>query len=207
MAEAFEFTVYKIYLIQLAKRMGRPFCVPKEYKALMERNDYKLFMFLSDKLKNNGIYSEKQINKFFECAGEITLEYYVVDFLKDFDRIIELFKNKKEITQDERLLKIKKSFDYLKEYCLLNNVKDLNELCVGNPPIILKLWKNNKIMAEVLAVTFDCESIKKKTWYRIYCGNLQQNINKIRGDHGLSSILNNEVLNIKNEIKNSTCRI
>lgn len=198
--EAFEFMVYKKYLIKVAEKMGRPFTIPETYETLQKRNDYQLFLILSEKLKNSGIDNSRSVDKFFSTASEIVSGFYVVDILKEYDTIKEANSKKKVLTEEETLIEIKKSFDFLKEYCLLNKIHNLEELSNGSPPIILKLWKNKKIREELLAVLFDIENVKKKTWYRIYCGGAEKIINRTRRDSRLSSFLNDELVKIKEEI-------
>ena len=198
--EAFEFTVYRHYLVKVAEKAGRPFRIPNNYETLQKRNDYELFVVLSEKFKNHGIEVEKSIKRFLSTASEMVSEFYIIDILKEFDTIREANNKKPLVCEHDILIDIKKSFEFLKEYCLLHNVKNLEELNSGAPPIILKLWKNHKIREEVLAVMFDFDSVKKKTWYRIYCGTLEKNINSIRRDNRLSNFLNDELLKIKREI-------
>ena len=203
--EAFEFSVYKSYLVQLAKRSGRPFRIPESYQSLETRNDYKLFLCLSEKLHDSGL-TRRNLSKFFENADKIVLEFYVVNILKDYDEIIKIYNSVIEINDEDIKLKIIDSFNFLREYCHINNIKTYAELYEGNPPIILKLWKNKKIIEEILAVMFDFNNVKKKTWYRVYCGSVENNINKIRRNSRLLEFMNDELVRLKKDL-NSTCKI
>ena len=61
-------------------------------------------------------------------------------------------------------------------------------------------------MTETLMMVFDPSAIKKKTWYRIYCGNLDTNINKIKKDEALLTFATNEFLRIKKEVEDAVTK-
>jgi len=201
----FLLSLYKEYLISLATREGRPFNLPKSILTLKERSDFILFITLSYNMKNHNITTDKKIKKFMEIAEKhVTDNFHVSNINKDFEDIIKKYTSKKDKTENDELLEIKKSFDFLEETCLIEKMK-YNDLFKGNPPPILKYWKEEKITDVVLLFMFDIEKMKKKTWFKIYCNDLifksKTILKNINTNVNLYSFLESEQL----RLKNSTC--
>jgi hypothetical protein len=199
-SDRFVFTVYRFYLTQLAEREGRYFKIPKAFKTLEDRNDFSSFCVLAGKLQTNGITEHAALATFMECASTCMPHFYIINILTEFDTLLLNFKAFKRI-EVTRVDRIKKAFDSLKEYAILNNMKSMDEFKKGEPPILLKLWKGGHIDEATLVFLLDFESLKKKTWYIAYCGNLAGKVSKIKKDINsdvyIASTLEGELLKLK----------
>ena len=83
---------------------------------------------------------------------------------------------------------IRKSLNNLEDYCILNNVKSFNALLEGNPPTLVKLWRNDIIDDNIFVYLIDIEEFMKKKWFKIYCSSLTRyKVDKIK-----QRILDNE---------------
>jgi len=204
MENRFLLLVYREYLIQVASREGRPFRLPTTTNTLRDRADYRMFAALAHRLEDKEIDSVKKIKKFMAVAERVTVNsFHVSEIIGNFDNLLEHYRNEKEETVDDKKLVIKKAFDYLEEYCIMNELS-YDDLFKGSPPVILKIWKEGNISDEVLLFMFDINIMKKKTWYKIYCGNLiskaKHVLESINSNVYLYSFMECEQLKLKNSI-------
>lgn len=195
------FNLYKQYLVQLAFKEGRPISMPKTTTSLMIRTDIKFFYALSRKLQDKSLKNKKQVSVFMETARKSLTYFYISNVVTEFEDIYEKYKLVKEDSTREIVIKIKKAFAFLKEYCIINSINSYEGLLKGSPPIILKLWKSGKIDERVLVSLFDFESVKKKPWYRIYCVDLASKItsvhSEIRKNGDVFSVMESELVKFK----------
>jgi hypothetical protein len=181
MVENFTFTVYCNYLAFVAEKNGRPFCLPKRRETLEQRTDYSFFCVLASKLSKNGIKAPYLIKRFFDYSSKKMTSFYVKDFVQCFDEAIVEFQKVKDIdiNKVDYFLEIKKSFDNLREYAIIRKIEKFDDLVVGEPPALLKLWKGGKVHEAALVYMLDFKKLKEKAWFKIYCGDLSNKINKI----------------------------
>ena len=66
-----EFDIYKEYLINVAKKEGRPFRLPKDESKFIERPDYTLFYGLMKELEKKDIKSLKDMKEFMSNASSM----------------------------------------------------------------------------------------------------------------------------------------
>jgi hypothetical protein len=197
--------IYKEYLVKVASRECRPFRLPKNLNSLEKRNDYSFFLVLEKKLSENGIKSKYQITKFMTISDEYLQEFHISDIVLKFDEILEEYKNHKEETDEEYRLRIKKSFDKLAEYCIMNGINNIEDLNMGSPSVLLKLWKGGKIDDVVVIKLFDLSRISKKSWAKAYCGDLLNSFRKKQAEiqNGIhSSFLEHERVKFNKTINN-----
>jgi hypothetical protein len=201
MASNITFDLYKSYLVKVAEKEGRPFRLPKTTKTLEGRSDYSFFVVLGKKLNDKDITTRKKIDKFLEVACNILESFHISDVVDSFERVQEEYKSIKEDTPRDTEKKIKVAFDKLINYCIINSVKDEQELLKGSPPIIMKLWKEGKLDERVLVSVFDIRKIKRKPWFRAYCGDLASRFSKleksINSNVHLSSFIEGELVRFK----------
>lgn len=195
------FDVYKSYLIKIAQREGRPFRLPKNTKSLEERQDSSFFVVLSKKLKEKHINEKKRIEKFIEVSEKKLEVFHITTLVTNFDDLYESYKEFKEDNFIETKRKIKIAFDMLINYCIINNIESEEELIKGNPPLILKIWKEGKLDERVLVTIYDLGKLKTKPWFRVYCGELASKYVKleksIKNNVDLSSFIEAEQLKFK----------
>jgi hypothetical protein len=205
MVNKLTFDLYKSYLVKVAEKEGRPFRLPKTTKTLEERTDCSFFIVLGKKLKEKDISSRKQMDKFMDVACNALESFHVTDLVDSFETLYESYKNVKEDTKVEIEKKIKVAFDNLIDYCIINSVKDEQELLKGSPPTILKLWKTGKLDERILVSMFDLRKIKNKPWFRAYCGDLASRFIKleknINSNVHLSSFIEGELVRFKTIFK------
>jgi hypothetical protein len=198
--------LYKAYLVNVAKKEGRPFRMPNDSSTLEERPDFKFFIVLDRMLKSKLINNNKKINKFIDFAYSKLDNFHVIDIVDNIERLSEEYKNIKEDTEVETKNKIKVAFDNLIKYVIINKIKDPIELEKGNPPEILKLWKKGELDERVLVKVYDLKKIKTKPWFRAYCGELASSYSKIEkninNDVNISSLIEGELLRYKTIFKN-----
>lgn len=201
MANKLTFDLYKSYLVKVAEREGRPFRLPKTSKTLEERSDFSFFVVLANKLKEKNIVDRKKMDKFLQVSCNTLEVFHVTDIVDSFERVYEEYKSVKEDTQIEIEKKIKVAFDNLINHCIINSVKDEQELLKGSPPTILKLWKEGRLDERVLVSIFDLGKIKSKPWFRAYCGDLASRYSKleknINSNVHLSSFIEGELVKFK----------
>lgn len=163
--------LYRCYLVALSKCKGRPFNLPKTIDSLLVRPEYKLFKQLNYLLEKEGITKQEDVSRFMRLSGEFinSDSYHVTQVISDFPEILKFVKSYKEPDEEELCRYIQRSFSFLYEYMLVNDVSDKQELCVGNPPLILKFWKNKKVHELVLVSMFRFSELRNKTWFNIYC--------------------------------------
>jgi len=199
--DQFAFTIYKQYLVQLASLEGRPFSLPKTNVTMLERSDSHFFYALTKKLKDKAITNTKQITVFMETARKTETDFHISDVVKNFQVIWDKYKLIKEDTTKETKNKIKKAFEFLTEYCIINDINRYEDLLKGSPPVLLKLWKRGSVDERVLISLFDFDKIKRKPWYRVYCGDLVPRIGRISKQIGnnveLSSFIEGELVKFK----------
>lgn len=197
----YSFEVYKQYLIQIANKESRPFRLPKTNISLLERTDQSFFFVLMKKLTSKGIKNKKQIAVFMESARKYLPTFHISDVVDNFESIWENYKAVKEDSVDEAKIKIKKAFEYLKEYSIINGIESYEDLLKGSPPVLLKLWKRGSVDERVLVSLFDFETVKRKPWYRIYCGDLVPKLkrinNEIKNSVDLVSLIETELVKFK----------
>jgi hypothetical protein len=195
------FILYKAYLVKVAEREGRPFRLPKNTKTLEERSDLSFFIVLEKKLKEKQVTQKKKIETFLEVSSKELESFHVTDIVDNFDRLYAKYKDYKEDTTVETQRKIKVAFDNLINYCIINNIESENDLKKGNPPTILKLWKEGGLDDRVLISIFDLSKIKSKPWFRVYCGELASKYKKlatnINNNIHLSSFIEGELVRFK----------
>jgi hypothetical protein len=195
------FELYKQYLVQIATKEGRPFRLPKNVSALDKRTDASFFYALQKKLEQNGVSDKRKIQLFMETACKKLSVFHISDILDGFEEVFNTFKNTKEDGLKEKKEKILKAFVYLKEYSIINNINTYEDLTKGSPPILLKLWKQGKLDDRVIVTLIDFNMMKKKPWYRIYCGALIPKIknisDEIRNNVHLVSLIESELLKFK----------
>jgi hypothetical protein len=199
------FESYKQYLVKIAEKEGRPFRLPKNLNSLEGRSDSSFFYVFSDKLRSKNIFEQRRIAVFLEVAYRQLQNFHITDIVQSFDELYEAFKNYKEDTQVEVQRKIKKAFDNLIEYCIINKVSSEGQLFEGSPPLILKLWKQGKLDERVLVMIYDLNKVKSKTWFRVYCGDLASRFNKVKKNINsnvhLSSFIEGELVKFKTIFK------
>lgn len=173
--------LYKTYLVQKATQEGRPFRLPKNEDTLVNRKDYKLFLGLL-KLLNDSKLEVKSYRHFMQSAREhLQGEFYISSILEYYPVIYKEFSEKKSDQLWIPLLKeIKNSFEKLEEYVIINNIRSLDEMNIGNPPTVLKMWKEGVIKDIVVVYILNLEMLKRKSWFKVYCAGLYQNINKLK---------------------------
>jgi len=197
--------LYNQYLVQIAYRESRPFYTTRDIENLFRRDDYKLFIGLYRKLQNDGIVRFRDIRFFMKSAEEAVIgPFHVSDIIKEYEYAIGHYnKRKKEIDIDDREERIKKSFSFLEEMCLMGGLK-YDDLFKGSPSVILKKWKEGSVDKIVVVYLCDFNEIKKKNWSFIYCGNLINEAKKISKDINnsvyLTSLLEDELLKLKSSI-------
>lgn len=173
--------LYKNYLIQKATQEGRPFRLPKNSNTLVDRKDYKLFLGLLKRLTDSEV-EYRSYKHFMRAAREhLQGEFYISSILEYYDVIYKEFSESKEDQSWCNLIKkIKNSFKKLEEYVIINNIRTVEEMNIGNPPIILKMWKEGKVEDIVLVYMLNLDALKRKSWFKVYCSGLYQNINKLK---------------------------
>lgn len=166
-------TLYQEYLIKLAAIENRPYCLPKTLDSLQRNmSNFNMFLRLKGCLDKNQITQRETIKKFMNCAESVLGgDFSVVTLLGKFDEIITVFeKYDKRSFYDISV--ITSGLNYIQEYCLVNNIKDEKDLYVGNPSVIVKLWKQKAIDDVLLVYLIDIDDVKKKKWFSIYCREL-----------------------------------
>jgi hypothetical protein len=166
--------IYRSYLANLAKKENRPFRIPKDIMGSLEkRNDYRLFYGVSKRFIEDKI----QVDRFMSCAYDhLSNNFYIAEILNEYKIIKQIYDSYTIGSDKEKKIKeIKKAFQFLEEYCIMKGVKDGNELLKGNPPLILKFWKEKKINSITLISLFDINTIRKKSWSKLYAGQLISN--------------------------------
>jgi len=205
MESNFPFVVYKKYLVQVARKENRAFRLPKTNHKFLERNDYKLFVRLATVLYENGIITQGRVDAFLEYSRTQLEDFHVTDILADVNNLIKLFKKIKQETTGDLQNKVRKSFDNLKEFIILKHINNYEELNKGQPPLILKLWKEGLIIEEVIACIYDFDAIKKRPWARLYCGDIISRVPKIRDKMKQVDLISNvesELLKVKKMTSN-----
>ena len=142
-----EFDIYKEYLINVAKKEGRPFRLPKDESKFIERPDYTLFYGLMKELEKKDIKSLKDMKEFMSNARwYLENSFYIRHIVDNVEFIIKYQQNNenKETMKFDSFAIIKKSFETLTETCLLENIKYEN-INIGSPSLLLKLWKKGKV--------------------------------------------------------------
>lgn len=203
--ERFTFLVYKRYLVKLSDIEGRPFRLPKNTETFTQRNDKRFFDVLARRFKEDNIKETIKIDKFLRASEERLESFHISHIVTDYDDIKKTYESYKEESVSEKQKKIKKQFDFLIDYCIINKVKSEDDLKKGYPPMILKIWKEKKIDDIVLVSVFDLNSIKKKTWFKIYLGKLSNQFTKLLKDINtnvhLNSFIESELLRFKTVFK------
>jgi hypothetical protein len=195
-------TIYREYLVQVAERECRPFRLPKSTDSLEKRNDYSFFLVLEKKLDDEG-FDKMAIKRFMKVCQEKLGDFHISYIVDDFDELLATYKTTKIGSAEDEEIKIKKAFDFLAEYSIINNINTIEELGNGSPPTILKLWKGGKIGDLVVVKLFDLSQIRKKVWARAYCGKLLTSNAKLKQEvttGRLSSVLEFEQLKLKNKL-------
>jgi hypothetical protein len=198
-------SIYREYLVNVAERECRPFRLPKNTNSLEKRNDYPFFIVLEKKCREEGISSIQDIKNFMKIFNDKLPEFHISYIVSDFETMYEHYKKYKPDTDEKKKIKIKKAFDFLAEYCIINNINNYEDLFKGSPPTILKLWKGGKIDDRLVVKLFDLSRIKNKPWARAYCGTLLSRMLKIQAEieeGSLSSFIEYEQLKFKNKINN-----
>jgi hypothetical protein len=196
------FHVYKQYLVQIASKEGRPFRLPTSITSLEKRTDAPFFYVLKDKLIKHGIKKYSDITRFFELAVKQLHTFHITDIIDNFNDLYEVYnKTKNDNTLEAKKNKIKKAFAFLTEYAIIKDINTYEDLLKGSPPILLKLWKQGKLDDRMIVTLIDFDKIKKKVWYRIYCGEIASKINRLKDEIGanveLVSTIENELLKLK----------
>lgn len=174
------FDIYKQYLVQRAGVEGRPFRLPKSPKTLEARSDYKLFMGLNLLLTEKNM-TLKELETFMVVARNyLKNDFYIGEILQYYDEIYKQFSETKPTQLKDTLFKIRDSFRNIESHAILNNMRSLDEMRVGNPPKLLKLWKGGKVCDIVAVYLMDINTIKRKSWFKVYCNELNQRSNKIK---------------------------
>lgn len=187
-------TLYSEYLITLAKVNSRPFRLPQNLNSLKAKNyEYMMFINLKRLLEKNNITQRETIRKFMESSSYYLDKgsFFVSNIVESYDEIIKVF-DKKDILTTLDKESIRKSLNNLEDYCILNNVKSFNALLEGNPPTLVKLWRNDIIDDNIFVYLIDIEEFMKKKWFKIYCSSLTRyKVDKIK-----QRILDNEFTEI-----------
>ena len=184
------YKVYDAYLREVAKIEKRGCRPPKSLEALYERNDCNFFYVLEKMLLRNKISNTSEIRMFMETANDNLLTFNMLEIVADFDKIIKKYNEFiKYNSTEEKIKRVKLTVAFLEEYVIINKLKSWDELRVGNPPLILKLWKEDKVDEIVLAKIFDFDLVKKKTWYKIYCKQISRKIKSIIDENNKNSLL------------------
>jgi hypothetical protein len=164
---------YKEYLVGLAYINGRPFKLPTTLNNLKTKSpgEYKLLKFLVKKLAQNHITEKRTYIKFIEVCSIMYNEntFHLRTFIDDIDKLLHKFKHYDNMFKEEGDL-IEKSFSEIEEYCIINEITDKEDLMLGHPPPIVKLWKQKKIDDYTFAFVFDVATIQKQRWAKIYLG-------------------------------------
>ena len=196
-------SIYQEYLVQVAERECRPFRLPKNTSSLEKRNDYSFFLVLEKKLADNDVETRPQLKRFMKIAGEEIGDFHISYVVDDFDKLLKTYKTKKVGTDEDEKVRIKKAFDFLAEFCIMNRINTIEELAIGSPPTILKLWKEGKIGELIVVKLFDLSQIRKKVWARAYCGELLSRMSKLKTEvktGRFSSFLEHEQLTLNKKI-------
>jgi len=197
------FQVYKQYLVQVAVKEGRPFALPKSVDTFEKRTDKSFFYVLAKKLNADGVKINK-LTQYMEVACSKLTYFHITDIINNYKEILEAFKTIKEHTKEDDIKGIKIAFDFLKEYSIINNIT-LDDLKKGSPPTILKLWKQGRIHDLALVALLDFNQIKKKSWYRIYCGKIIPKLksleSRLKNDVELNSYIECELVKINSILK------
>lgn len=197
------FQVYKQYLVQVAIKEGRPFALPKTTDSFEKRTDKSFFYVLTKKLNNDGVKINR-LSQFMETACDKLSYFHITDVINNYDEIYEIFKNKKENTIEEERKSLKIAFDFLKEYVIIKGVT-LEDLKIGSPPVLLKLWKQGRLNDIIIVALLDFNKIKKKSWYRIYCGKIIPKLktieSRLQNDVELNSFIECELVKINSFLK------
>ena len=205
------FQVYKQYLVQVAVKEGRPFAIPKSTETFEARTDKSFFYALCKMLKKDDVDRSK-LALFMETACNNMTYFHISNVVTDYEDLYKKFKMVKPKTKKDEYIAIKIAFDRIKEYAIINKLQ-MEDLEKGSPPILLKLWKKwerentqGRIGDEVIVTLLDFNKLKKKSWYRIYCGGiiprLKQIQDKLKNDVDLNSFIECELLKINSELKN-----
>lgn len=174
------FVLYKSYLIQKATQDGRPFKLPSDDSTLVTRNDYKLFLGL-DKLLKDSKLTVHEYKLFMICArNHLQGSFYISSILDYFNVILKEYKEREVPTENVVIKEIQSGFKKLEEFVIINNIRSILDMSRGNPPSILKLWKEGTISDIVLVHLIDLSELKRKSWFPVYCATLYPNINKIK---------------------------
>jgi hypothetical protein len=163
---------YHEYLKILARIEGRPYRLPKDLDNLKRKTPgiYKILNIITYRLKENDIREKRTYIKFLKVAEVILKrDFNLQNILASFDILIKKFDSFDNIYREEGRL-IKKSFTFIEEFCMMNKIKNKNDLFVGNPPLIVKWWKQKKIDDYTFAELFDVRTVISKRWAKIYLG-------------------------------------
>lgn len=186
------FNFYKEYLKGLAFVKGRPYKEPKTLDSLYKREgEKKLFFKIVTLLRQSEIQERKSYKKFIDVCLYMLKEeeYHVSLMINDFEKLMRRYDNFNDIYKDEKE-SIVKSMAFLEEYCIINEFKEHKDIMQGNPPPIVRLWKQKKIDTYTFVYIFDISSIAKKRWAKIYLGTL--NCNKAKNIK--KKLIDNQVL-------------
>ena len=171
-----------------------------------KRNDYAFFKVLEKKFDEEDIDSIPAIKRFMKVSQEKLPQFHVSNLVDDFEKLHIAYKETRIGSDEDERIKIKKAFDFLAEFAIMNSINTVEDLNKGSPPTILKLWKGGKIGELTVAKLFDLSQIRKKTWARAYCGKLLTNMNKLETEvktGRFSSFLEHERLTLIEKVTNN----
>ena len=193
--------LYHEYLRGIAYVRGRPFKLPKSLDSLGKNNpgEKKLLFGLVKRLKQSQITQQRTFEKFITVCKRMYSDdqFHLRTFLDDFDKIMVKFKNFDKMFNEEGRM-IDNSFSEIEEYCVMYKITEEQKLRVGNPPPLVKLWKQKKIDDYSFAFIFDVGTIRKQRWAKIYLGSYtvvkQTNLKKFISDNTyLSTVMQNNI--------------
>jgi hypothetical protein len=171
--------LYNSYLKHSAILQHRGYRMVKDFeKVTKNTKQFKLFYALTYKCMGTGITTDALIEDFMNKARMYSRDdFYPITFVGDFEEIIKM-EYSMEVTIEQIYDKVKKSIDYMKK---IKNEEEINiseMIKGGKPPLIMKFWKKGDVDIHTMLTLIDYREIKSTSWYKIFCGNRQPEINQ-----------------------------
>lgn len=171
--------LYNAYLKHNGILLHRGYRLVKTFdKVASNKKQFKLFYTLTKKCLDMGITTDSLINDFMNKARMHSRDdFYPITLVSDFDEIVQM-----ECSQGYEIEDIydnvRKSIDYLKTIKEEEGIKISEMIKGGKPPLIMQFWKKGLVDVHTMLTLIDYSEIKTQSWYKIFCGSRQPELNQ-----------------------------
>jgi hypothetical protein len=184
---------YNYYLKNNAMLEGRGYRLTKKWESVTKSTFFKIFFKLTFMLFKSKITKPRDIGLFFEKARVLLKDdFNPMNIVTSYPDIVNMEYDQSKNIHDIYKL-VKKSFDNIKNACIIENMEFDKFITEGRPPLIMKSWKAGKVDVYTMVGCLDIPKLKKNSWFKIYCGGKMPEItnamNVIKQDEELKEII------------------